>query len=217
MPGRSRRPKRISAMRRPTSSRTTTRKAARRASASSRPTAKACSIASAPGSPRPARTSSMRGSTRRATAWRSTICWCTTAADKPYADRRLRKRLAGSIEAALAGKDAAARAGERAEPAAVAEPSRSPPRSPSPSARRPGRRWSRSTRATAQRLLAALARDPRRGSAHPFGAHRDLWRARGRRLLPDAAPTAKTGGRRRGGPRIRAHAGGSGARKAKAA
>ena len=51
------------------------------ASASSRRTAKGCSTASAPGWRRPGRTSSTPGSTPAATAWRSTICWCSTAAD----------------------------------------------------------------------------------------------------------------------------------------
>ena len=33
--------------------------------------------------------------------------------------------------------------------------------------------------------------DPRAGPPHPFGAYRDLWRARGRRLLSDRAPTGR--------------------------
>ena len=69
-----------------TSSPRTIRTAARPGSASSPPTARACSTASAPASRRPERTSSMRASTRRAMAWRSTICWCSTARGKAYSD-----------------------------------------------------------------------------------------------------------------------------------
>ena len=101
MRARSLRPKRISAMPSRTWWSRTTPTAARRGSASSRPTARPCSTASAPASPRRARTSSTRASTPRATAWRSTICWCSTDAAKPYADRRLRGRLVKSVEAAL--------------------------------------------------------------------------------------------------------------------
>ena len=53
---------------------------AQRGSASSRLTARACSTAFAPVSPRRARTSSTRASTPRAMAWRSTICSCSMAA-----------------------------------------------------------------------------------------------------------------------------------------
>ena len=67
--------------------------AARPGSASSRPTGRACSTASAPGSRRPAPRSSMRASTPRATAWRSTICSSPTRSGRAYADRRLRSRL----------------------------------------------------------------------------------------------------------------------------
>ena len=76
-------PKPISAMRARTSLLRTIPKAARPASASSRQTARGSSIASARDWPPPAQTSSMRASTRRATAWRSTICWCSMAAASP--------------------------------------------------------------------------------------------------------------------------------------
>ena len=101
MRSRSPRPKRASAMPGQASSPRTTATAERPGSASSRPTARACSTASARGSPRPAPTSSTRASTPPATAWRSTICWCSTAAAKPYSDKRLRGRLVKAVEAAL--------------------------------------------------------------------------------------------------------------------
>ena len=88
----------------------TTARAARPGSASSRRTARACSTASAPGSPRPAPTSSTRASTPRATAWRSTICWYSTARAKPYPDKKLRGRLVKAVEAALLSERTAAAA-----------------------------------------------------------------------------------------------------------
>ena len=79
---------------------------------------------------------------------------------------------------------------------------RAPPRSES------RRRWSIAERASSRTtvvevnaldrlaLLAALARrDPRLRPPHPFGAYRDLWRARGRRLLSD--PRGRQEARRR--------------------
>ena len=143
---------------------------------------------------RPARTSSTRASTRRATAWRSTICWCSTAAASLIADRRLRNRLA-----ALGRGRADQRGRRRPLPASAAAPAaqqrvrgRALGRR-SPSAPRPARRSSRSTRATGPALLAALAAAIHDcGPPHPFGAYRDLRRARGRRLLSDRAPTARS-------------------------
>ena len=83
----------------------TTPAAARPGSASSRPTARACSTASAPALRRPARTSSTRASTPRATAWRSTICWCRTGRAAPMPIARLRDRLVRAVEAALTATD----------------------------------------------------------------------------------------------------------------
>ena len=82
--------------------------AARPGSASSRPIARACSTGSALGWRRPERTSSMRASTRRATAWRSTTCWCSTRAAGPIPTARLRSRLVRSVETALTAQRAAA-------------------------------------------------------------------------------------------------------------
>ena len=88
------------------------------------------------------RTSSMRGSTRRATEWRSITSLCTTVADNLMPIAGCANGWPRSIEAALTGKDA--------PPVPASEPSRprsgafmSPPRSPSRSALRLVRRWSR--------------------------------------------------------------------------
>ena len=70
---------------------------------------------------------------------------------KAYADRRLRARLAKSVEAALTGNAATSLAVSDAG-AASAAPSRSPRRSPSPTAPRPAPPWSRSMPATGRRF-----------------------------------------------------------------
>ena len=112
---------------------------------------------------------------------------------QPYSDRRLREP-AGQVGRGRADQPATPPPLPAAEPQRRTQRrSRSRRRSRSPTAPRPGRRWSRSMRATGRRCSpgwrAAIhaLRPP-----HPFGAYRDLWRARGRRLLPDRAPTARS-------------------------
>jgi outer membrane receptor protein involved in Fe transport len=141
MPARSPKRKRASVSRTPMSSSRTIPKAARRGSACSPQTARASSIVSARALPRPARASSMRGSTRPVTAWPSTTFSSSTAAASPI-------RSGGSAAALRARWSRLSRAPRRRRclrPNRRAEPrlSRSRPRLRSPSAHRAERRWSK--------------------------------------------------------------------------
>ena len=106
--------KRASASRRRASSPSTSPTAPRRGSACSRPTAKACSSAFAPASPRRARASSTRGCTPRATAWRSTICWSRTRRAAPMPTSGCATGWSRAVEAALT----------QAQPPALPKPKR---------------------------------------------------------------------------------------------
>ena len=192
MPARSPPPKRISAMPRRTSSSRRIPRAARPGSACSRPTARPCSTASARGLRRPAPTSSTRAFTLRATAWRSTICWCSTAAAKPMPTGGLRARLAKAVEAALSSR------GRRRLPSAETQRRTRGIRGRAVGCdRRPrvdpnhgGRSQCARSAGVARR---ACRRHPRRRAIDdPFGAHRDLRRASRRRLLRDACATGRS-------------------------
>ena len=148
--------------------------AARRASACSPPTARGCSTGSAPALPRPAPTSSMRGSTPPATAWRSTICWCSTAAGSRIPTSACASRLIRSVEQALTSVAAAAASAHREQPAAKRRiPGRSFGRGRRPrldphdrgrgQCARPARRcWRRLPRPSTRKATASIPRISRR-------------------------------------------------------
>ena len=115
---------------------------------------------------------------------------------RAYADRRLRNRLVRSVESgADQRRTAAAARGASERPRATAA------FRIAPSVVIAERASSRTTVVEVNArdrpaLLAALARAIHDcGPPHPFGAHRDLWRARGRRLLSD--PGGRQEARRR--------------------
>ena len=170
----------------------TTRTATPRASASSRPTAKACSTASAPAlAAAGANIIDARiHTTRDGMALDNLLV--LDSQGRAYADRRLRGRLV-TLGRGGAGRRAAA-AACRAAPAAAAR-RRLPHRAVggrSPTGVEPDDRG-RGQCARPAALLARLARAIHElRPPHPFGAYRDLWRARGRRFLSDRRRTARS-------------------------
>ena len=196
---RSPRPRRISAMPCRASSPRTMRTAARPGSASSRPTARACSTASAPASPRAgANIIDARIHTTRDGMALDNLLVQDGAGPRLCRPAAARAGSIRSVEkcAGLATRRRRCRSAPQPRPQQPRSASRRPSRSPS--ARRTGRRWSRSMRATGRRCSPALAaRDPRLRPHRPFGAYRHLWRARGRRLLSDPRRRPEAGRRRR--------------------
>ena len=136
---------------------------------------------------RPARTSSMRESTPRATAWRSTICSSSMARDGPIATAGQRGRLVKAVEAALLARPSRRRC-RRPKP-----PRRTSAFEVAPSVAIAERASTRTTvvEVNARDRPALLAASRRRRSTlrphDPLRAYRHLRRTRGRRLLSDRA------------------------------
>ena len=136
--------------------------------------------------------------------WRSTICWCSTAADSPTAtaasargwSSRSRRRWLPASRPPLPSAERCPARSERVRGRPVGRDRRARVDAEPPS--------SKSTRATGRRCSP---RSPLRSTLrphHPFGAYRDLWRARRRRLLSDDAQRSEARpGRDRGAPRAR--------------
>ena len=141
---------------------------------------------------RPAPRSSMPGSTPRAMAWRSTICWSPTARARPMTTARLRKRLANAPSTRRFGPADAA-----AAPAVKSPWPRSGFRGRAPRAGvRQGIFANHGGRGQCARP-AGPARPP--GACHPrgwprtaFGPYRHLWRTGCRRILPDSRRRQET-------------------------